>query len=140
MAAGLRLQPLLLQLDAQCQQMPWQVEDSRPAPISAQMLPEVLLQLWGDMLARTPQPIEGSVEEKARLATSMLDLHSTACRLMHFALGRGSPRLAGALWGTPAAGWTARLTCLLAQFRRALCAFVDWHRALGGEGAGTGSW
>ena len=131
--AGLRLQPLLLQLDSKFQHMQREPGDTRPVADGAWRLSSmVMMRLWRNMLAcelqAAFQPPPTGREELTQLAASLAEMHSAACRLAHFMVGRGSAALAGTqLDAPPVACWTERLALLTAVFQRMMRARLGWY-------------
>lgn len=104
--AGLRLQPLLLQLHARLQQMPG---DDTSVSEGVQLLSTALVQFWRGM-PELQQPAAASAADSAHLATSLAELHCTGCRYAQFVASQGSGVLAVCPPDKPSAIWTG---CML---------------------------
>lgn len=127
-AAGVRLQPLLLQLDERFQRVQQRPAAGGSEAAGAQRLSRVLLAwLWRSKPAFGQPPASTSTEEWEQLAASLAELHSAGCRLVHFMVSRGSPALAGRLSDDPADDWSEHSVALTLIH----CEMYDAHAQLG---------
>ena len=96
-AAGLRLQPLLLQLDASFQQLSLQLEGSQPPPDGAEWLSWALLRhVWQSapmLQEQQDAAMADSAAAQRSQAFRLWELHTATARLCHFLVNRGSPLL-----------------------------------------------
>ena len=118
--AGRRLQPLLLRLDASWQQRGLRPHGDGANLDGAQQLSATLLKhLWHNMPSLWEQDAAAvdSYDVWHSLALPLWELHSTAARLYHFLVSRGSSALAG---DPSAVGHTELWVGLLTQLERFL--------------------
>ena len=139
-AAGLRLQPLLLQLDASFQQRGLGTGGNGTAFNGAQQVSAVLLShLFQGMPSLQEQgdaAAADSATAQRSLALRLWELHSTAARLCHFLARRGSPLLAGSALLSPTELWASLLQTLEQIFTEALQALLAWERVCTNPAAG----
>ena len=130
-AAGLRLQPLLLRLDASWQQRGLRTAHNGTPLDGVQRLSAMLLgPVWRGM--PTVPGLEGaapadSEAEQRSLALRLWELHTAVARLCHFFISRSSPRLAGSSAVSHTAHWAYWLAWLERSFHKALAALLAWR-------------
>ena len=131
-AAGLRLQPLLLRLDASFRQLgSLRRRDLQETLGGAQRLSAALLEhVWQDMPSLQEEEDAAAAHSEAAqrsLALRLWELHSAAARLCHFLVSRGSPALAGTQSLSDTEQWDALAHPLSFVFQDALEALFAWH-------------
>ena len=127
-AAGLRLQPLLLQLDASCQQRSLGT-GARETWEGPRWLSAVLVRhTWEDLPTLQEREDATAADSKAAqrsLPFSLWEWHGTAARLCHFLASRGSTVLAGSPALSHADLWFGVLCELTSVHRHAVPALAD---------------